>query len=312
MKGKYLRGTHGCVNMNKKHLASLKKNPWLLLVGLLSTKAFAWFPDKLFLKIVYWCRTGFKLDLENPRRFNEKLQWLKLYDRKPEYVVYVDKYAVREYVKEKIGAQYLIPILGVWDSVNEINFDELPSKYVLKCTHDSGSTIVVDKETDINRVKKQLSYYLSQDYYLRGREWPYRGVKRRIICEHFLKNNDGSGIVDYKFMCSNGKAEFIMVCTERNLMGLKVDFFDLKWNRLPFERHYPSSGKVLKKPDNLDLMIILSEKLSQDIPFVRVDLYEINGRVYFGELTLYPGCGFEEFKPDEWDEKIGKLINLPK
>ena len=158
--------------MNKKHLTSLRNNPKLLVVGLLSTKAFAWFPDEWFLKIDYKCRTGLKLDLKNPTRFNEKLQWLKLHDRKPEYTTYVDKYAVRNHVKNIIGEEYLIPICGIWDSVEDIDFDALPEKCVLKCTHDSGSVDIVDKNTNREEVKKKLKKWLAADYYLRGREWP--------------------------------------------------------------------------------------------------------------------------------------------
>ena len=297
--------------MNKKHLTSLRNNPKLLVVGLLSTKAFAWFPDEWFLKIDYKCRTGLKLDLKNPTRFNEKLQWLKLHDRKPEYTTYVDKYAVRNHVKNIIGEEYLIPICGIWDSGEDIDFDALPEKCVLKCTHDSGSVAIVDKNTNREEVKKKLKKWLAADYYLRGREWPYKNVKRRVIGEMFMENSTTIGLNDYKFMCFNGEPQMLMVCSERTEMGPKVTFLDLDWNRLPFERHYPASDRPIEKPKNFDLMIDICKKLAVGMPFVRVDLYEIKGKVYFGELTLYPGCGFEEFRPDEWDEKVGSMIKLP-
>lgn len=296
--------------MNKKQLHSLKQNPRLLLVGLLSTKAFAWFPDKWFLRIVYRCRTGLKLGLKNPTRFNEKLQWLKLYDRKPVYITYVDKYAVREYVKNTIGEEYLIPICGVWDSADEINFDELPEKCVLKCTHDSGSSVVVDRFSDPKKVKRKLKHRMSINYYLRGREWPYKNVKRRIIGELFMEDSHSNGLNDYKFLCFHGEPRMLTVCSDKTEMGLKVTYLDLNWNQLPFEGLYPASNHPMEKPEKFELMLVLCRKLAEGMPFLRVDLYEIDGKVYFSELTLYHECGFEKFRPDEWDEKLGELLTL--
>lgn len=300
--------------MNKKHLHSFIKNPKLAIVGLLSLEQFRWVPDKTFLKIAYKCRTGLKLNLDNPKRFNEKLQWLKLNDRQERYITYVDKYAVRGHVAKLIGEDHLIPLINAWNSVEEIDFYTLPDRCVLKCTHDSGGVIVFERgKTDIEKVKKALNNALKSDYYLRGREWPYKDVERKIIAEKYMQDDDGSkGLTDYKFMCFNGKPEILMVCTDRTSMGVKVTFLDMAWNRLPFERHYPSDHSELIKPSTFDQMKNIATKLSADLPFVRVDLYEINGKVYFGELTLYPGCGFEEFRPDEWDEKLGEMIDLSK
>lgn len=299
--------------MNKKHLHSLKNNPKLAIVGLLSLKLFSWIPDRVFLKIAYRCRTGLKLDLDNPKRFNEKLQWLKLHDRQERYVDYVDKYAVRKHIADLIGEEHLIPLVGVWDSVDDIDFDELPDRCVLKCTHDSGGVVIFERgKTDIAKAKRTLRNALRSDYYLRGREWPYKMVKRRILAEQFMSNEDADkGLTDYKFMCFNGTPKMLFTCTGRTAMGVNVTFLDMNWNRLPFERHYPADPAEIKKPKTFEQMITIAEKLSADMPFVRVDLYEINGQVYFGELTLYPGCGFEEFRPDEWDEKIGAMITLP-
>lgn len=298
--------------MNRKHLHSLMRNPKLLLVGLLSARPFAWIPDSWYLKINYRCRTGLSLNLENPRRFNEKLQWLKLHDRQPIYTTCVDKYAVRAHVGRIIGEEYLIPIYGVWDSADEIDFAKLPEKCVLKCTHDSGSVAIIDKNTDKAALKKKLKKWLSHDYYIRGREWPYKDVKHRVICEKFMQNAASEGLTDYKFFCFHGEPKLLIVCTERTEMGPKVTFMDMDWEKLPFERHYPASDVPIKKPANFELMIQLSKKLAAGFPFVRVDLYEIRAKVYFGELTLYPGGGFEEFKPDEWDEKLGALIDISK
>lgn len=298
--------------MNKKHLHSLIQKPSLAIVGLLSLEPFRWVPDKAFLKIAYRCRTGFKLDLDNPKRFNEKLQWLKLHDRQPRYITYVDKYAVRTYVEEVVGKEYLIPLLGVWEKVEEIDFEKLPDCCILKCTHDSGGVIAFERgTTDIDMVRKSLKKALKADYYLRGREWPYKDVKRKVIAEQYMQDSNGSkGLIDYKFMCFNGKPEILMTCTNRTAMEVKVTFFDMNWKRMPFERHYASDSSEIKKPSTFENMKEIAAKLSADMPFVRVDLYEINGQVYFGELTLYPGCGFEKFKPDEWDEKLGAMISL--
>lgn len=299
--------------MNKKQLASLRKNPLLAIVGVLSLDIFHWIPDSLFLKIAYRCRLGRKLCLEDPKTFNEKLQWLKLHDRNPEYITYVDKYAVREHIRSTIGAEHLIPLLGVWEDVQSIDFDALPERCVLKCTHDSGGVIFYDRSTsDVETVKKQLASTLKTNFYLRGREWPYKHAKRKIIAEPLLQDGTTTGgLKDYKFLCFNGNPEMLMVCSSRTSMGLNVTFFDLDWNRLPFERHYPAAPEPLPRPDSLDKMIGIAKQLSAGIPFVRVDLYEINGQIYFGELTLYPGCGFEEFSPEQWDTRLGDMLRLP-
>ena len=269
-------------------------------------------PDKLYLKIQFRTIMGKKLNLKNPKTFNEKLQWLKLYDRKPEYTIMVDKYLVKDYVAKKIGKEYIVPTLGVWDSPDEIDFEKLPEKFVLKCNHNSGTGVCICKDKaklDIEKAKSELRKGLNQDFYLFGREWPYKNVPRKIIAEQYLKNDAGTDLNDYKLMCFNGKVKCSFVCSERS-EKLKVTFFDNDWKRLPFERHYPASEKEIPKPFNFNKMIELAETLSKDIPFVRVDFYEISGKIYFGELTFYPGCGYEEFTPEEWDEKLGSWIKL--
>lgn len=265
-------------------------------------------PDKLYLKLWYRYVTGEKLNLNNPQTFNEKLQWLKLYDRNPLYTKLVDKYEVREYIKEKIGEEYLIPLLGVWNNVSEIDFESLPNQFVLKTTHDSGGVVICkDKENfNIEKAKKFLSKHLQNNFYYSGREWPYKNVKPRIIAEKYLDFD----IKDYKFMCFNGKMKCSFVCSERHTNGLKVTFFDKDWNKLPFERVFPCSKDILDKPKMYDRMLIVSEILSTNIPFVRVDFYEIDNKIYFGELTFYPGNGIEWFNPKKWDYKLGDMINL--
>ena len=271
--------------------------------------------DEEYLNRKFKALMGYEFDLQNPKTFNEKLQWLKLNDRKDIYTTMVDKYKVRDYVKEKLGEKYLIPLIGVWDNPNDIDFSKLPNKFVLKCNHNSGLGMCICKnksKLNISKVKKNLKKGLKQDYYLTAREWPYKNVERKIICEKFMEDtNQSEELIDYKFMCFNGKVEYIFTCTDRfNNEGLKVTFFDTKWNVMPFERDYPKSVKKINKPLNFEKMIELAEKLSKNIPFVRVDFYEINEKIYFGELTFFPGAGFEKFQPMEWDLKIGEMIDL--
>lgn len=269
--------------------------------------------DKAYLKLSYRLNMGKKLNLKEPKTFNEKLQWLKLYNRKPEYTMMVDKFEVRKYIAEKLGEEYLIPCLGVWDKAEDIDFDKLPEQFVLKCNHNSGTGMCICKDKsklDIEKVRKELNKGLKENYFYHGREWPYKNVKPRIIAEKYMVDESGTELKDYKFMCFGGKCENIFVCSERYENELKVTFFDTEWNRMKFERHYKASQKIINKPKKLDKMIVLAEELSKNIPFVRIDFYDINGKIYFGEITFYPGTGMEEFNPEEWDYKLGELINL--
>jgi len=266
-------------------------------------------PDKLYLKYKFYKKMKKQLNLDNPQTFNEKLQWLKLYDRNPEYTKMVDKYEVKKYVAEKIGEEYIIPTLGVWNKFEDIDFERLPNQFVLKCTHDSGGVVICkDKSTfDFNAANKKLSRSLKRNYFWKGREWPYKNVKPRIIAEKYISND----LIDYKFMCFNGNVKCSFVCTDRfSNNGLHVTFFDRDWNVMPFERHYPHLKEGIPRPKTYGLMLELSEKLSTKIPFVRVDFYEFEGNLFFGELTFYPGNGLEEFTPEEWDYRIGNWINL--
>ena len=272
-------------------------------------------PDKLYLSILYKTKFGKKLSWQNPKTFNEKLQWLKIFDRRPEYTTYVDKYKVREYIAKTIGEEYLIPLLGVWDNPEEIDFNKLPNQFVLKCNHDSGKVCICKDKSkfDIKSTKEKLYNSLKRDYYMRSREWPYKNVPRKIIAEKYMEDElEPLSLRDYKFMCFEGKVKCSFVCSDRNTKeGLHVTFFDTNWKVLPFERHYPARKEGLPKPKCYDEMVNLAEKLTKGIPFVRVDFYEINGKVYFGELTFYPGSGFEEFTPRSADEWLGSFIKLP-
>lgn len=269
--------------------------------------------DEEYLRQIYRFRMGKDLNLDNPKTLNEKLQWLKLHDRKPEYTTMVDKYEVKKYVADIIGEEYIVPTLGVWDNVEDIEFDKLPNQFVLKCTHDSGSIVICKDKSklDFEAAKKKLKKGLDRNLFWYGREWPYKDVKPRIIAEPYMEDGKAHELIDYKFMCFNGVVKCSFTCSERfTESGLKVTFFDKDWNVMPFERHYPASKNPPKKPINYDKMIQFSEKLSKGILFVRVDFYEINGQLFFGELTFYPGSGFEEFTPEEWDYKLGDFLKL--
>jgi hypothetical protein len=270
--------------------------------------------DKTFLKLQYKLIIGKKLNLKNPKTFNEKLQWLKLYDRNPAYVSLVDKYAVRKYIENTIGSEYLIPLLGVWESFDDIDFKKLPNQFVLKCTHDSGSFYICKDKNNIdkNMLKQKYDNHMKRNMFWHAREWSYKIVKPRIICEKYMVDDSGIELKDYKFTCFNGEVKCSFVCLNRNSRnGLNVDFYDMDWKPMPFERHYHNSGTIIPKPKNYNKMVEFAEKLSKDIPFVRVDFYETNGQLYFGELTFYPGAGFEEFTPESYDALLGSWIKLP-
>ena len=258
---------------------------------------------------------GYRLSLEHPVTFNEKLQWLKLYDHKPEYTVMVDKYKVRDYISEKIGEQYLIPLLGVWNYPDEIDFSILPNQFVLKCNHNSGLGMYICKDKskmNIKKVKNGLKCGLRQDYYLSGREWPYKNVVRKIIAEQFMKS-DAGGLTDYKIHCFNGEPKLILVCKDRFARtGLTEDFFTPQWEHLDIRRPtHPNALDKIAKPEELPEMLALAEKLSENIPFLRVDFYIIEHKVYFSELTFFPASGFKKFVPEKWDEVLGSWLELP-
>ena len=283
----------------------------ILFYGKLIPKTLKW--DEKYLKKLYRYNMKKNLNIKNPQTFNEKLQWLKLHDRKDIYITMVDKYEVKEYVKNIIGEEYIIPTIGVWDNFDDIDFDKLPNQFVLKCTHDSGGLVIVtDKEKfDKDKARKKINHCLKRKYYLNTREWPYKNVKPRIIAEKYMVDESGYELKDYKLMCFDGKVELSFVCSNRNSRdGLCVNFYDKEWQPMPFIRKYPRNKVEIMKPKGYNEMVKLSEKLSKNIPFVRVDFYQVKEKIYFGELTFYPGSGMEWFKPEEWDYKIGKLLKL--
>ena len=270
--------------------------------------------DETFLKLKYKNVFGKKLDLENPKTFNEKLQWLKLYNRKPEYTIMVDKYKVRDYIARMLGEEYLISLLGVWDDPEDIDFDALPNQFVLKCNHNSGLGMCLCKDKsklDITQVKEELRKGLKQDYYLTGREWPYKDVPRKIIAEKYMEDASGD-LKDYKFYCFDGVMKFVMINSDRNSdKPTRADYFDRDFNLLDFTWGYEHAACRPEKPDGFDEMIAIAEKLAQGLPHIRVDLYECNGHIYFGELTFFDGSGFDKIEPIEWEYRIGEMLILP-
>ena len=272
--------------------------------------------DEEYLKRKFRSSMGRELDLENPRTFNEKLQWLKLYDRRPEYTVMVDKYRVRDYIKEKLGEEYLIPLIGVWDDPDEIDFGRLPDKFVLKCNHNSGLGMCICRDRsklDVRKVRAGLKKGLAQDYYLTGREWPYKNVPRKIICEKYMTDFPGSrDFTDYKFFCFNGYVDCVMVCLERSSGDTKYYFFDRDWKlkRLNIRGKNAPEGFTIPKPERIRDMFDVAVTLSEGLPFARVDLYLSDGRIFFGEITFFPDSGFDANLLSETDDYFGKLIHL--
>lgn len=265
--------------------------------------------DYKFLQKKYYISFNKKLNLTNPTTFNEKLQWLKLYNKKDIYTQMVDKYLVKDYVTGIIGPNYIIPTLGIYNNYDEIDFDKLPNQFVIKCTHDSGGLVVVDnknffdREKALNKIKKSLK----NNYFYSGREWPYKNVKPRIIIEKYM----GENLNDYKIFCFNGEPKFTLVCSNRCGNEKNTDFYDNDWNLLPFTReNHINNPNGIKKPKKLNEMLDIARKLSQNIPFVRIDLYDIKKCIYFGEMTFFPSSGFEGFRPYEWDKKIGDMLDL--
>ena len=278
-------------------------------------KLYAVMSDKLYLKLKFRVKMKKSLHLKNPQTFNEKLQWLKLHDRKPIYTTMVDKYEVKKYVAEKIGEEYIISTLGVWDNFDDIDFDKLPDQFVLKCTHDSGGLVICKdkRKLDIATAKKKMEKALRTSFYSEFREWPYKDVKPRIIAEQYMADESG-GLIDYKFFCFDGVPRIMFIATDRENPNeeTKFDFFDMDFNHLDIRNGHPNAKLPPRKPKRFELMKQLASKLSNGIPHVRVDMYEVNGKVYFGELTFYHWGGVVKFEPDSWDKILGDWLVLPR
>ena len=277
------------------------------------------------LNIMVRAKLGYKLHIKNPLTFNEKMQWLKLYDRKPIYTKMVDKYEAKKYTEEKVGNQYVVPSYGVWNSFNDIDFSKLPDKFVLKTTHDCGGVIICTdkKDFDYDKARADFEHRLKTNFYWQGREWPYLNVEPRILAEKYLEAKDWGNdtftydadkkkaITDYKIMCFNGIPFCCLVCFGRNSKeGLHENFYDTEWNLLPFKRNSPVFQGKVDRPVFYDEMLRVSKILSEGTKFLRVDFFEADNHLYVGELTFFPASGFSEFLPLEWDYKLGSMIEL--
>ncbi len=278
--------------------------------------ALSFLPDKLYLQIFYFSTTGKFINFKNPKGFNEKLQWLKVNDKNNEYSRLVDKFAVRGHIAETLGEEYLFPLLGKWESFDEIDFDALPDQFVLKCNHDSGSTKVIkDKskltQSDLEEMKKFFTYKLRHDFFYAGREYPYKGIKPYIIAEKLMIDEKApeNSIDDYKFYCFNGEPKMMLMVTDRDT-DCRFDFYDMDFNHLDVKRHCPNSDKPIEKPKMFDEMKEIATRFAKDKKFVRIDLYELGGKIYFGEYTFFAGGGFQLFHPPEWERRLGDWIDI--
>lgn len=268
--------------------------------------------DKLYCLAKYQRVLQKKLNLNQPRSFNEKIQWLKLYDRNPIYIQLADKYAVREYVKERIGEQYLNELIGVFSSVDEINFDQLPNQYALKANHGCGWNIICEnkKTLDVVQVKNKLDDWLNMNFYEIKGEWQYKNIVPKIICERYLGDENKKVAFDYKFYCFHGEPKYINVVKNR-FVDFREAYYNVDWELQPFHENHPIINEELQRPSNLELMIEIAKKLSYGIPFCRVDLYDYKSQAYFGEITLHHNSGFQIYIPSEADSHLGKLLTLP-
>jgi len=269
--------------------------------------------ERFLLKLIFWLRNREHLNLDNPSTFNEKLNWMKLHYRPKELIQWVDKYEVRNYVKEKIGPEYLIPLHGVYTNPNEIVFSDLPESFVLKPTHGAGWVIICkDKNRlDWDACIKEMEEWLKTNFYYQSFEWAYSQIKPRIVCEEFISDYAGEIPKDYKILCFSGEPELVWVDLDR-FEDHKRNFYDLDWERLPIEKNYPSSKEEINKPKNLNLMLKIARELSRDLPFCRVDLLLAKDKIIFGEMTFYPEGGTKPFKPKELNVIYGEKININK
>lgn len=283
---------------------------WALGCDLIKSHS-RWMSDEFYIRTLWRMLMGYELDLKNPKTFNEKLQWLKLNDRNPLYTTLVDKYRVKQWVADKIGEEYVIPTLAVWDNVEDIDISILPEQFVLKCNHDSGSVVICkDKKTfDLNAAKDKLGKALKRNFYWEAREWPYKNVKPCIFAEKYMTDGTGDELRDYKFWSFNGVPK-VVYCSVKN-DNIWENYYDMDFIPLNINHGFPSSEQEIVKPNTFDEMKSVISKFALQIPFIRVDFYEIQGRVYFGEFTCYDFAGLKPFQDIEQDSMLGDMIKLP-
>lgn len=270
--------------------------------------------DEIYLKWLFRHNMGYKLNLKEPKSFSEKLQWLKLYDKHPEYTKMVDKIDAKDYVASKVGDKYIIPTLGTWENVEDIDWSTLPNQFVIKSTNDSGGVVVCKDKSklDIEASIAKLKGLGNRDYTKYNKEYPYHDVPHRFIAEQYMEDESGYELKDYKIFCFDGEPKFLFVATGRQQHDTRFDFFDIDFNHLPVTNGHPNADIWPSKPENFEVMLEVASKLSKGIPHVRVDLYNVNGDVYFGELTFFHWSGYIPFEPQEWDYRFGEFLNLPR
>ena len=298
-------------------IISLLKDPYRIYIGVTRRliNLFAGrISDKTYIRLRWLITFGRRINLENPVTFNEKLQWLKLNNHNPLYTRLVDKYEVKKYIASLIGDEHIIPTIGVYERAEDIDFDALPGQFVLKTTHDSGGIVICRDKSKLNKeeVVKKLNKFLQTDFYIYTREWPYKNVPRRIIAEQYIAvpNID---LRDYKFLCFDGVPKIMYVAADRFTSGEETsfDFFDMDYNHIKAKNGHPNTKRTLERPQGFERMKELAAKLSAGFPHVRIDFYDINGKIYFGEMTFFHMSGFAKFVPDNLDKLMGKYLKLP-
>lgn len=292
-------------------------NPWSMAKGMARRGWLNPLSDKAYLSIIYRASFGRRINWKNPKTYSEKLQWLKLYDRNAIYPKMVDKYEAKQWIAAKVGSEYVPEVLGgPWNSFEEIDFDKLPDQFVLKTTHDCGGVwICTDKsKLDVDKVKAFLKNHMETNYYWGHREWPYKNLQPRIFAEEHLDDFYTGELRDYKFFTFNGVPKMMFIASERQRLDTetKFDFFDMEYRHLSFVQGHPNSDKPIDKPVHFEKMKELASALAEGLPQLRVDFFECNGRLYVGELTFFHYAGFVPFEPEEWDERIGSWLRLPK
>ncbi|MDM0497559.1 ATP-grasp fold amidoligase family protein [Clostridium perfringens] len=299
----------------KENLKTLKKNPWILWLWnenrrKKGKKEYNKISDEQYVKNLYYSYFDKNLNLENPKTFNEKINWMKLNYKNEKATICADKYEVRKYLEDRGYKWLLNDLIGVYENVDEIDVDKLPNRFVLKATHGSGWNLIVKNKNNIkwNPWKLIMKSWLKQNFYYYGREWVYKNMKPRIICEKYLEDRNGE-LLDYKVYCFNGEPKFIQVDVDRfgNHTG---NYYDINWNDMPFQYDDENSGRIIDKPKNLKEILDISRDLSKEFPHVRVDFYEVNGKLYFGELTFFTASGTAKFKPEKYDEIVGSWLKL--
>lgn len=293
--------------MVKKAIIQVSRHLWLKKIMRLC-------PDRMYIHLK-WIgrRMPYRLNLKHPRTFNEKLQWMKLYDRKPLYTTLVDKYSVKQYVSTMCGEEYVIPVLGVWERVEDIEWEKLPRQFVIKCSHDCGGMVICRDKSKLNKdqAREKIRQCFLKDYYYEGREWPYKNVKKRIFAEQYMEDEYGE-LRDYKFFCFDGVVKAMFVASERTIgEEVKFDFFDENFIHLDLKQGHPNADAVPNKPQGFETMKKLAAMLSKGIPQVRIDFYDVNGHVFFGEFTFFHFGGMVSFEPIEWDYTFGSWVQLP-